>query len=1087
METGERFGREASVNGAHASRVQRSASRGLRVCRGLGSGVNESGKRASGDGLRRDTAISTRDACAPLVLLFALLSMSIAFAQPATKKGISVGEPPADHSPEAELKSFKVLDGFEVNLFASEVDGIPNPIAIRWDERGRLWVLQTSDYPQAKPGTVSDDKILILEDTDHDGRADKSTVFAGGLSQPMGMELAPRDAGVKSPNGHSVYVGEGEKLWLMHDDDGDDRVDRREVVFSGFGTGDTHQCLNSFIWAPDGALVMHQGLHCYSRVTTVHGTKTLYGAGFWHYYPKSGRLNPYPTGMPANAWGTAFTKWGQPIMVAGAAGMFWARPMEVSTSLEEDSHVSNRHGIPHFLLGRFQLPYSGQIIKTDGLRKFCGIDIVGNSHWPESMQEEVISGGFFENAVYRYKLVPDKEFPSGMEAVEQPPLITSDNVAFRPIDIRFGPEGALYIADWYDPIIGHYQASFRHPNRDAKHGRIWRVVAKGKGLVKGNSAIGEVAGKKLAPLLRCEDRWLSYQAQRLLTENIFRGELSVESARIATMDKSELGNVTPSWKGNQEEIGVAERRVDEIAEEWAFDYTLMGFGSFYIGRPYMVHSLGGRGGGTELTLRWLDIIVTDNSPLVRLEAVVAAAKVQSPESIKIALKVLDKPMDSFIERVLWLAVHATAPQWKKPPYAILQELPPKHLAFLVEKEGSAELLGVVRTMLAQKGESMPPETRRGLVATLVRKGEASDMLMALKLGVKDLAVLEDLATMTAQRAGKVPEGVEPLLLGILQDGNEAQKAEACVLAGAWRVKSAEGVMREFLKATEGVRAPALKALARLGEPVETFEGFAKDAKQSWPVRSAALAALVEKKPVVAGQTAAEALGSVDSAETMRAWLAPLLSRETAMVALAKALDAKPCSADAAKLAMTTLTTVGRGDAVLTTAFGKILGVKNVVPAYDPAWVSALATEVKAHGDAVKGKAVFNAPLSGCIACHKIGGQGGIVGPELDAVGRGVPVELLIEAVVWPNRQIKEGYVATTLALKDGRKLQGYKVSEAGGELQLRELASGQTSRFTAGQIAEKQEAGSLMPEGLIMNMTREELRDLVAYLAGLGR
>jgi putative heme-binding domain-containing protein len=220
---------------------------------------------------------------------------------------------------------------------------------------------------------------------------------------------------------------------------------------------------------------------------------------------------------------------------------------------------------------------------------------------------------------------------------------------------------------------------------------------------------------------------------------------------------------------------------------------------------------------------------------------------------------------------------------------------------------------------------------------------------------------------------------------------------------------------------------------------------------------------------------------------MRAWLAPLLSREAAMVALAKALDAKPCSADAAKLAMTTLTAAGRGDAVLTTAFGKILGVKNVVPAYDAAWVAALATEVKANGNAVKGKAVFNVPLSGCIACHKIGGQGGIVGPELDAVGRGVPVELLIEAVVWPNRQIKEGYVATTLTLKDGRKLHGYKVSEAGGELQLRELASGQTSRFTAGQIAEKQEAGSLMPEGLIMNMTREELRDLVAYLAGLGR
>ena len=159
------------MNGAHASRVQRSASRGLPICHSLCSSAVESGRRSSRNGLRRDVAISTRDACAPLVLLFALLSMSIAFAQQ-PKKGISVGEPPPDHSPEAELKSFKVLDGFEVSLFASEADGIPNPIAIRWDERGRLWVLQTSDYPQAKPGTVSDDKIIILEDTNHDGRAD---------------------------------------------------------------------------------------------------------------------------------------------------------------------------------------------------------------------------------------------------------------------------------------------------------------------------------------------------------------------------------------------------------------------------------------------------------------------------------------------------------------------------------------------------------------------------------------------------------------------------------------------------------------------------------------------------------------------------------------------------------------------------------------------------------------------------------------------------------------------------------------------------------------------------------------------------
>jgi putative membrane-bound dehydrogenase-like protein len=1014
---------------------------------------------------------------------FCLLSLSLA-QQPAKKKGISVGEPPADHSPEAELKSFKVLDGFEVNLFASEADGIPNPIAIRWDERGRLWVLQTSDYPQAQPGIVSDDKIIILEDTDHDGRADKRSTFTGGLSQPMGMELAPRDASVKSPNGHSVYVGEGEKLWLMHDDDGDDHVDRREVVLRGFGTGDTHQCLNSFIWAPDGALVMHQGLHCYSRVTTALGTKTLYGGGFWHYYPKSGRLNPYPTGMPLNAWGTAFTKWGQPIMVAGAAGMFWARPMEVSTSLIENADESRErkdtqvHGVPHFVLERFQLPYSGQIIKTDGLRKFCGIDIVGNAHWPDAMQDEIISGGFFENAVYRYKLVPDPEFPSGMQAVEQPALITSDNVAFRPIDIRFGPEGALYIADWYDPIIGHYQASFRHPNRDATHGRIWRVVAKASSSL---SVLGsQSSNADLLKVLEGGDRWNQYQAQRELS-----GRPGVQiMEEPAVKSESDLFGEQGTRGFDHSRVAWQMRMIHEQPNEQlrlglhtSKDPSLRVLAARCLAQWYPVND-------GDYNLRNL---VEDESPAVRLEAVVAAAKVPSPEAIKVALKVLDKPMDSFIERALWLAVHATAPQWKKPPFEILNSLPPKHLAFLVEKDGSAELLGVVRTMVAEKGESMSAETRRGLVAALVRKGEPNDMLLALKLGMKDHAVLEDLANAAKQRSGKLPEGAEDVLLEILQNGTEAQKAAACVLTGEWHLKSAEGVIRELLKAGEGICAAALTALSRLGEPVETFTPWVGDAKQSWPVRVAALTAVAEKRPAFAGRLAAAALASIADADTMRSWLTPVLARDTAVAALAQALDAQPCSAEVAKLAMTTLTAAGRGDAALTTAFGKILGVKNTLPAYDAAWVAALAAEEKGGGDAVKGKAVFNAPLSGCIACHKIGGQGGIVGPELDAVGRGVPVELLIEAVVWPNRQIKEGYVATTLTLKDGRHLQGYKVSEAKGELQLRDLLSGQVSRFTSAQIQEKQEAGSLMPEGLIMNMTREELRDLIAYLAGLGR
>ena len=1023
---------------------------------------------------------------------------SLAIAQ--ERKPVSVGEPPADTSPAAEQATFKVLDGFAVNLFADETDGIPNPIAIRWDERGRLWVLQTTAYPQPKPGENPNDKIIILEDTDHDGRADKSTVFAEGLCQPMGMELAPYESGIRNQKSgipHSVYVGEGEKLWLFHDDDGDDKVDRKEVVLSGFGTGDTHQCLNSFVWSPDGALVMHQGLHCYSKVATAWGTKTLYGAGFWHYRPRSGKLEAYPTGMPLNPWGTAFTNDGQPIMVAGAAGMYWARPMEISTADTDVRSSTESKSIPHFLLERYQLPYGGQCIKTEGLTKFCGVDIVGNTHWPEAMQGEVVTGGFFNNKVFRFQLREDPEFASGIEAIEQPALIESDSVAFRPIDIRFGPEGACYIADWYDPIIGHYQASFRHPNRDKAHGRIWRVVAKGRELVNAKQSnrpmdlvpsLTELNQQALSSGGRAVDaqhtlgykafgldRWTAYQTQRLLRNLPSSEAIGAVGWRLGT-DDWYIPHLPPNStvKQRQEIDRILHRHKEFVdwemakiwkASEW-FDSPvgkdwpqMLVAASDPVVRGSITHSLGIEAARIPESLKLISARTADDSPRVRLEAVVAAAKVQSPAAIKVALKVLDKPMDSYLERALWLAVQATKRHWfpsseahvgvkplgdhpsnvpslrpqPSPPPSdspraptqstapgspkgltptdptsalrtFLTDLPATHIAFLIKREGSAALRDLSTAILQQP--DLPTNLRQGLILALTKESATGSLTpeetKRLNQSAKDPAKLEALVTSTTAK----PQ-----------------------------------------------------------------------------VRQAALAKLAKTAPSRAGQFVAQSLNDLKTLEAMKARLAPLLPIEAATKALAEALKTKPCSPDAAKLVLRVLTTTGRNEPDLVAA----LGQTTTVPAYDPVWVSTLAAEVKTSGDATKGKAVFNSTLVNCTACHSIAKKGGTIGPELDAVGRGVPVELIIEAVTWPNRQIKEGYIATNIVTKDGRRLTGYKISDTNGELHLRDFLGGTTQTLAAADIATRTDAGSLMPEGLVALMTREELRDLIAYLMTLGK
>ncbi|MBT3914395.1 MAG: dehydrogenase, partial [Verrucomicrobia bacterium] len=166
--------------------------------------------------------------------------------QPASlgQNSLSVSTPEANNSVKAELASFAVDKELQVNLFADESMGIANPVCMRWDARGRLWVLCTWAYPQLKPGVKPNDKLLILEDANGDGKADQISTYTDGLNMPTGFAL-----------GHGgAYIGNGRELLHVRDTTGDGKADKRVVLFSGFGTGDTHQTINSFAWSPGGEL-----------------------------------------------------------------------------------------------------------------------------------------------------------------------------------------------------------------------------------------------------------------------------------------------------------------------------------------------------------------------------------------------------------------------------------------------------------------------------------------------------------------------------------------------------------------------------------------------------------------------------------------------------------------------------------------------------------------------------------------------------------------------------------------------------------------------------------------------------------------
>ena len=254
------------------------------------------------------------------------------------------------------------------------------------------------------------------------------------------------------------------------------------------------------------------------------------------------------------------------------------------------------------------------------------------------------------------------------------------------------------------------------------------------------------------------------------------------------------------------------------------------------------------------------------------------------------------------------------------------------------------------------------------------------------------------------------------------------------------------------------------------------------------LRVAALGSLAKHDVARAAQLTARLSGQVKPDE-LGPVLAALLQRNAGADAMAGALGQAEVSADTAKLILRWLNGAGRVEPKLNLVLNKLIGVQSVAPVYSADFVGALAKEALAKGDAVNGKKVFQLPLASCTACHAVDGVRGAVtsvkGPNLSAVAAGLPVDLLVESVLWPARQIKEGYAATTVITKDGRVLSGFAHSEDKTVLRVRDLATGKIAPVQTANIKQRTRNGTVMPPGLTASLTRAELRDLIKYLSTL--
>jgi putative heme-binding domain-containing protein len=963
---------------------------------------------------------------------------------------------PQPQSPDVEKASFKVRDGFDVNLFASEADGLVKPLSMRWDERGRLWAACSPSYPQLVPGEPHGDYILVCEDTNADGKADKFHKFADGLTMPMGIEFAA-DGG--------VYVCESTQLALFRDTNGDGVSDSREVVLSGFGTGDSHQMINSLRWGPDGCLWFSQGLHIFSRIETPHGIVRFDRAGLWRFDPRTWKLQGFfgNAAAGANCWGVTFDDWGQVFhCAADNTPGFYTTPG----------------------LGTWPNPppyYNIGALAVSPVKGMC-LEYIQSTHLPPDLQGVLCKPVYFANQLLLYKLVEDG---SGYKTEDLGPLLTSSINAFRPLGVQTGPDGALYICDWYNPVIGHYQASYRDPNRDKIHGRIWRVSAKGRGLVE-KPNFGKMEPVTLAAQLHSPERWVRDQTKRLLAA---MNAKDLEDCLFLTAEDEQASYY-------YEVLGVYAMR-GEIPGELQLkclsnqDARLRAFAV----RLWSQHTnTPGEGQPDEENdfIKRIANAVNDASPRVRLEAVIGASYFKSPEAVEVALGVLDHPRDRFIDYALANTIRATKPVWQPALEAGAMTFSGNvaHLAFLLQTDGQADTASALQKIIA--GGKVPEESLEALRVLLIGSGDPEQLATAIKAGPMTGDIAGALVDAMKQR-GVRPAGdfSQDFAVWEKESGSEVLAVALCRLALAWGMPDKAARLPELTKSDRAtVAAAAIAALVEWKgrDALPELEALSRSEPATTAVT--ALAEIVKLDPAKGAAFSAEKIVTGLSAEGAGVLLqaALMVSDGPAQLAAAFARSAPP-AATALEL-LKTLATAGRSEPALAAVLRKAAGLPenaSVVPDYSAKFVAKLITDAKASGDAARGRDVFMAAQSACIGCHKVGDEGGVTGPNLTAAGRGMTPELLTESVLWPRRQIKEGYFLSTVTTHEGKVFSGYKVSEDVKTLTLRQPGSESVESLVKDKIKDRSDTGTLMPDGLTAWMTEQQRLDLLRYLFELGK
>ena len=959
-----------------------------------------------------------------------------------------------DPDPELQRQSFLVDEAFEVNLFVSDPD-IAKPIQMNFDAQGRLWIASSSIYPHIKPGQQADDKILVVEDADGDGRAEKTTVFADGLLIPTGV--LPGDDG--------VYVANSTELIHLKDADGDGRADQQRVVLSGFGTEDTHHLLHTLRWGPDGAIYMNQSIYIHSHVETPYGVRRLNGGGIWRFRPDTLELDVLCRGF-VNPWGHHIDRWGQSFATDGAytEGINYVFPGSVFVTAPDAER---------FVAGL-----------NPGSPKHCGLEILSGRHLPPELDGQMITNDFRAHRVCRFEVTEDG---AGYSSRQHPELIKTDHVAFRPIDVKMGPDGAIYIADWYNPIIQHGEVDFRDERRDQKRGRIWRVTAKGRDLLKPLD-LRQASSRELLEVLKQPEQWNRLHAKLILRSRGAAEVLPELRAWLAELDQQD-----PDSEHHRLEALWLHQCVN-VADEPLLASLLQS--SDHRVRAAAMRVVPRWRDRLENTVQYLRDGVHDEHPRVRLEAVRGLAEIPSAQSAAWAAEALDQPVDRFLDFAIWQTMRDLESHWLPEVVAGRMDFggDTGHLIFALEAVQSPAVVPSLLNLLRGK-EMAADETNRvlALVGALGGPQELSTVLDAIlqesEMPAEHRANLLLGLVQASQGRNLRPAGDLQRLDQLIRHPDESLRVAAIRAAGAWRVNALEEAIVGLAVGFDSpqVTELAIESLGLLGtsRSVQALRKMALGSDDAHR-RAQAIASLSQANLKMAADLVAHELASASPAsEQVTTLVSAILQRKQGPAALTAALETSQLPSETAKLALRAARATGASSAELESALQRAGNLQESAWQFTPELTQRIIGDL-AKANPARGETIYRREELQCIKCHAIGGAGGSVGPDLASLGASSPADYIVESLLAPNAKIKENFHSLVAITDDGLLVTGIPVRESDSELVLRD-AEDKLVVIPKESIEERMQGRSLMPDGAVNPLTYQELVDLTRFLTELGK